>query len=82
MKTGISHRNVSAVIDKMQKVSINRSVTTVPKDCASEILSDFFNTAQRLISPILGRMRLEAYDRKMASTQLVRRGVACSGSSV
>ena len=59
-----------------------RSVTTVPNDLEKEVPSWRVNTPQRVISPIRGIIRLDAYDRKMAWMQVLLRGFSPNGSKV
>ena len=70
------------MIDKTKMESIIRSVTTVPSDFENEVPSYFVKTPQRVTSPIRGMVRLAAYERKTACTQVLVLGFSPSGSSV
>lgn len=62
---------VTPVIKATQRVSIRRSVTTVPKDLGKEVPSYFAKMPQREISPTRGTTRLAAYDTKQHTRSLM-----------
>ena len=82
MKILTWERNTTPAMNKTKRVSMIRSVTTVPNDLEKDVPSWRVNTPQRVISPIRGIIRLDAYDRKMAWMQVLLRGFSPNGSKV
>ena len=66
MKVFISNRNTSNASNKSKRVSIIRSVTTVPNDFENDVLSYFESIPHLVTSPERGMMRLVVYEMKIA----------------
>ena len=67
--TGNWLRTATAVSSITITESTRRSVSTVPNDFENDTPSHFLSVPQRATSPMRGTTKLEAYDKKMASTQ-------------